>query len=147
MSLSLQTIKPARGSVKRKKRVGRGNASGHGTYATRGIKGQRSRSGGRNKLKRLGFKQILAQTPKMRGFKSGQRKNQAVNLRDLNRNFSDGAEISAVSLLKAGLIGSTDRSIKILGSGKLALKNLVFKGVKISESVKAQIDKNGGKMI
>jgi large subunit ribosomal protein L15 len=147
MSLSLHTIKPARGSVRKKKRIGRGNASGHGSYSTRGLKGQRSRSGGRNKLKRLGFKQILAATPKNRGFKSSKPKNQVVNLKDLNDNFSAGAKINPASLLKAGLVQTVQEKIKILGQGKLTLKNLEFEGVKVSDSVKLQIEKMGGKMI
>lgn len=147
MSLSLHNIKPARGSARKKKRIGRGNASGHGSYSTRGQKGQRSRSGGRNKLKRLGFKQILAATPKNRGFKSAKPKNQVVNLKDLNDNFSAGAKINPASLLKAGLVGTVQEKIKILGQGELTLKNLEFEGVKLSDSVKAQIEKMGGKMI
>lgn len=147
MSLSLHTIKPARGSAKRKKRIGRGNASGHGSYSTRGLKGQRARSGGRNKLKRLGFKQILAATPKNRGFKSDKPKNQIVNLKDLNGSFSDGDKINGSSLLKAGLAKSLKGEIKILGQGELTLKNLEFQGVKLSQSVKAQIEKMGGKII
>lgn len=147
MVLSLNTIKPARGSVRRKKRVGRGNASGHGSYSTRGLKGQRSRSGGRNKLKRLGFKKILAQTPKMRGFKSGQPKNQAVNLEALNKVFTAGAKINAKSLLKAGLVNSAAAPIKILSQGELKLKNLEISGVKLSSSAKAQIENLGGKVI
>src|SRR3989338_2625419 len=124
MTLSLSNIKPARNSARNKKRIGRGNASGHGSYSTRGQKGQRSRSGGRNKLKRLGFKQILAATPKNRGFKSDKPKNQVVNLKDLNENFSAGAKINPASLLKAGLVGSVQAKIKILGQGELTLKNL-----------------------
>ena len=147
MPLSLHTIRPARGSAKNKKRIGRGNASGHGSYSTRGQKGQRSRSGGRNKLKRLGFKQILAATPKNRGFKSGRPKNQVVNLKDLNDNFSAGAKINAVSLVKAGLARTVKEKIKILGQGELILKNLEFEGVKLSDSVKLQIEKMHGKIL
>ena len=147
MSLSLHTIRPARGSARNKKRIGRGNASGHGSYSTRGLKGQRSRSGGRNKLKRLGFKKILAQTPKMRGFKSAKPKNQVVNLKDLNENFSAGAKINPDSLLKAGLVRTARQKIKILGQGELTLKNLEFAGVKLSDSVKLQIEKMGGKVV
>lgn len=147
MSLSLHTIKPARGSSRKKKRIGRGNASGHGSYSTRGIKGQRSRTGGSNKLKRLGFKQILAATPKNRGFKSKKPKNHVVNLKDLNGNFFDGAEINAASLSKAGLAGTGNGKIKILGQGELTLKNLKFEGVKISENAKSQIEKMGGKIL
>jgi len=147
MSLSLHTIRPARGSARNKKRIGRGNASGHGSYSTRGQKGQRSRSGGRNKLKRLGFKQILAATPKNRGFKSAKPKNQVVNLKDLNDNFSAGAKINAASLLKADLIRTVQEKIKILGQGELTLQNLEFEGVKLSDSAKLQIEKMGGKII
>jgi large subunit ribosomal protein L15 len=147
MPLSLHTIKPAAGSFKRRKRVGRGNASGHGTYSTRGIKGQGSRTGGRNKLKRLGFKKILAQTPKSRGFKSDKLKNQVVNIKDINQFFNDGAKINAVSLFKVNLISTLNEPIKILGDGELKLKNLEFFGVKISDSAKAQIEKMGGKVI
>lgn len=147
MMLSLSNLKPAKNSAHREKRVGRGNASGHGSYSTRGIKGQRSRTGGRNKLKRLGFKKILAQTPKIRGFKSDKPKNQAVNIKDLNQFFSDGAKINAVSLLKAGLIETVVGAVKILGQGELKLKNLEFTGVKVSESAKAQVEKLGGKIV
>jgi len=147
MSLSLSTIKPAHGSARNKKRIGRGNASGHGSYSTRGQKGQRSRSGGRNKLKRLGFKQILAATPKSRGFKSAKLKNQVVNLRDLNDNFSTGAKINPVSLLKVGLVQTVQKDIKILGQGQLTLKNLEFSGVKMSDGAKEQIEKMSGKLV
>ena len=147
MSLSLHTIKPGAGSSRREKRVGRGNASGHGSYSTRGIKGQRSRTGGRNKLKRLGFKKILAQTPKNRGFKSAKAKNQVVNLKDINQFFTDGAKINAVSLFQAGLIGSLTEPIKVLGEGGLKLKNLAFEKVKFSASAKAQVEKAGGKIL
>lgn len=146
MSLSLHSLKPAQDSVKKRKRVGRGNASGHGTYSTRGLKGQKSRTGGKNKLKRLGFKKILQSLPKKRGFKSSQAKNQVINLRDINNNFSDGAIISSLSLVKAGLIKSTEIPVKILGLGDLKIKNLEFKGVKVSKSVKMQIEKMGSKI-
>ena len=97
--------------------------------------------------KRLGFKQILVATPKNRGFKSAKPKNQVVNLRDLNNNFSAGAKINAASLLKAGLVGTVQKKIKILGQGELTLKNLEFQGVKVSDSVKLQIEKMGGKVV
>jgi len=147
MTLSLSNIKPARNSARRKKRVGRGNASGHGSYSTRGIKGQRSRTGGKNKLRRLGFKKILAQTPKNRGFKSDKPKNQVVNIKDINQHFADGAKINAASLFKVGLIGAIAESIKILGQGELKLKNLEFSGIKISGSAKLQAEKLGGKIL
>jgi len=142
----LHHLQPARGSIRKKKRLGRGNASGHGTYSTRGLKGQKSRTGGRNKLKRLGFKKILQKIPKVRGFKSDKAKNQIVNLIDLNKHFSPGAKINSLSLLRQGLIESVKLPVKILGQGELKVKNLEFNGVKLSKSAKEQIEKTGGKI-
>ncbi len=139
MTLRLHTIKPAKGSTKKRKRVGRGNASGHGTYSGRGLKGQKSRSGGKNSLKRLGMKTILLNIPKKRGFKSQKPKNQVVNLADINKYFKDGATVNLQTLLKAGLIDTIKLPAKILGKGELKLKNVKFEGVKMSESVKNQI--------
>ncbi|MDP2830553.1 MAG: 50S ribosomal protein L15 [bacterium] len=136
MTLSLHTIKPAKGSTKKRKRVGRGNASGHGTYSGRGLKGQKSRSGGKNSLKRLGMKTILLNIPKKRGFKSQKPKNQVVNLADINKYFKDGDTVDPQSLLKAGLIDTIKLPAKILGKGELKLKNVKFERVKMSESVK-----------
>jgi large subunit ribosomal protein L15 len=142
--LTLHTIQPAKGATKKRKRIGRGNASGHGTYSGRGLKGQKSRSGGKSGLKRKGMKQMLLQTPKLRGFKSGKPKNQVANLTDLNYAFKDGALVNPQSLLKAGLIDNASAPIKILGNGELKIKKLRFSNVKVSESVKTQIEKTGG---
>ncbi|MFH1233342.1 MAG: 50S ribosomal protein L15 [Patescibacteria group bacterium] len=146
MELSLHTLKSTKSMTKNRKRIGRGNASGHGTYSTRGQKGQKSRTGGKNNLKRLGFKKILASLPKNRGFKSKQLKNQVINLFDINKYFKDGSEINSMSLLKAGLIDAVKAPVKILANGELKLKNLEFKGIKVSEVVKEQIEKLGGKI-
>ncbi|MEA2064789.1 MAG: 50S ribosomal protein L15 [Patescibacteria group bacterium] len=136
MELSLHNLK---GTNKKKKRVGRGNASGHGTYSTRGIKGQRSRSGGKGGLKRLGLRQVLLATPKKKGFKSVKLKNQVVNLSNLNKFFKDGGDVNPTTLLKAKLINSIKSPIKILGDGELRLKKLKFNNVKISESARNKI--------
>jgi large subunit ribosomal protein L15 len=141
MPLSLHTIKPAKGAKKKRKRVGRGNASGHGTYSTRGLKGQKSRSGVSN-LKRLGMKMTLMRTPKKRGFKSLKPKNQVVNLTLINKNYKEGEIVNPKSLLKKGLIDTIKVSVKILGNGELKLKDLKFENVKMSESVKKVISNN-----
>lgn len=147
MVLSLHTIKPAKSAIKKRKRVGRGNASGHGTYSGRGIKGQRSRSGGKKGLKRMGMKLILRNIPKKRGFKSSKPKDQVINLVDINKHFKDKATISPRSLQKAGLVDNIKLRIKVLGKGELKIKNLQFTNVKMSESVKKQVEKTGGKLI
>ncbi|MDD5290667.1 MAG: 50S ribosomal protein L15 [Patescibacteria group bacterium] len=138
MPLSLHTISPNRGAKKRRKRVGRGNASGHGTYSTRGQKGQKSRAGVSG-LKRLGMKKQLLQTPKVRGFKSKKPKSQVISLREINDNFKDGAVITPKSLLAKRLIGTIKLPVKILGGGELKIKNVKFEGIKVSGSVEEQL--------
>jgi large subunit ribosomal protein L15 len=134
--LSLNNIKKSKGSAKGRKRVGRGNASGHGTYATRGQKGQRARSGVTNLL-RLGMKQQLLQTPKVRGFKSPKPKNQAVNLSTINQKYQDGEIVNGETLFARHLISHPKMPVKILGKDKLTVK-VKFEGVKMSESAKKQ---------
>jgi len=144
--LNLNTLKPGKGSAKKKKRVGRGNSSGHGTYSTRGLKGQKSRSGVSN-LKRLGMKSTLLNLPKIRGFKSLKPRAQAVNLFAINTHFKDGAVITPAILVKAGLIGNTNDPVKVLGQGELKIKNVKFKNMNVSATAKAQIEKMGGEVI
>jgi large subunit ribosomal protein L15 len=142
--LSLHTIKPGKGAVKKRKRVGRGDSSGHGTYSGRGQKGQKSRSGGKKGLKRFGMKQILLKTPKLRGFRSLKEKNQVVNLTDISRHFKEGALVSPKSLLAFDLINSAAAKVKILGTGELKVKSLVFENVKLSKSAEEQVKKMSG---
>jgi large subunit ribosomal protein L15 len=138
MALTLHNIRANKGAKKKRKRVGRGNASGHGTYSTRGQKGQKSRSGVSG-LKKLGMRQKLLQVPKLRGFKSAKPKNQVVNLADINNNFKDGSVITPKDLLAKGLIGTIKLPVKILGNGVLKLKDVKFSEMKVSDSVKKQI--------
>jgi len=135
MTISLHTIKPGAGSGKTRKRIGRGNASGTGTYSGKGLKGQKARSGVSN-LKRLGMKQVLLRTPKKRGFKSLKDKNQVVNLNVISSSFKDNDIVSPTTLLAKGLIDDKNKDVKILGQGKLTLKGLQFKNVKFSETAK-----------
>ncbi len=135
--LSLNTVKKSKGTKQGRKRVGRGNASGRGTYSTRGLKGQKSRSGVTN-LKRLGMKQQLLQIPKVRGFKSHRPKNQVVGVKEINNNFKDDEIVNPSTLFEKNLISSPKLPIKILGKEKLTVK-VKFEKVKMSESVSKQI--------
>ena len=145
MAITLNNLKPENAVNKKTKRVGRGNASGHGSFSTRGIKGQKSRSGVSG-LKRLGMKQMLLSVPKVRGFKSYKAKYQVVNLDSLNKSFKDGQNVTPATLVKAGLANQVKRGIKILSRGKLEVKNLTFSGVEISESARQAIEAAGGKL-
>ncbi|MEI7620640.1 MAG: uL15 family ribosomal protein, partial [Candidatus Falkowbacteria bacterium] len=93
MSLALNIIKKSKGGVQKKKRVGRGNASGHGTYSTKGLKGQNARAGVSG-MKRMGMKKQLLQIPKVRGFKSLQPKNQVISIKTINENYKDNELVS-----------------------------------------------------
>jgi len=135
--LSLNTIAKTKGSSKKIKRVGRGNASGHGTYSTRGLKGQKSRSGVSN-LKRLGMKKQLLKIPKSRGFRSLQPKNQVVSVKALNKYFKEGETINPAALFAKKLISSSELPVKILGKEKLTIK-VKFENIKMSAAVKNQI--------
>lgn len=140
--ITLNNINKGKGTVKKKKRLGRGNSSGLGTYSGRGLKGQKARSGvSRNKLKRLGMKQNLLQIPKSRGFKSLTPKNQVVNIELINDNFKDNDIVSPETLLAKNLISKQDKPVKILGKGELKLKNLKFEKVAMSASVKKTLEK------
>ncbi len=141
MTLSLHTIKPASGSKHRKKIIGRGNASGHGTYSTRGQKGQRARSGGRKGLKIKGFKRLILSTPKMRGFKSKRLRPAFLNLGDLNKISEQ--KITPQTLLRAGLVREVKNGVKILGEGEINRK-ITLEGCAVSQGAKEKIEKSGG---
>jgi len=145
MTLSLNTLQAARGSRHRRRRLGRGNASGTGTYSGRGLKGQRSRSGGKKKLKRKGFKVLLQQKQKLGGFRSLKPKKATVNLSQLETAFEANAVVDALGLSRRGLIRTTKTGLKILGDGQLT-KPLIVVADSFSESAKQAILKAGGKI-
>lgn len=135
--LAMHNIKPKKGSKKKAKRIGRGNASGTGTYSGKGLKGQKARSGVSN-LKRLGMKKQLQQTPKVRGFKSIKPKNQVINVELINKNFKDGETVNLENLIAKNLIKNANRPVKILGKEKLKVK-VKLEGLQSSQSVKDQL--------
>lgn len=145
MSLNLHTLKPKPGSKKPRKRIGRGLGS-TGTYSGRGVKGQRSRSGGRSGLQLKGIRKIMLSMPKTRGFKSQKPVPATVNLKDLNKAFKEGAKITPQILLQKKLISSTDQGVKILGQGSLAIKVMV-EGCQLSKSARAAIEKANGTIL
>lgn len=130
-------------SKKSRKRVGRGNASGHGTYSTRGIKGQRARSGGRKSLKMKAIRKMVLSVPKERGFKRVSANVQIINLSDLNK-FFENDKINKESLFKKGLLENKKDQVKILGHGELKIKGLNIEECDLSKTAKEQIKKMGG---
>jgi len=139
------TLKPAPGAKQKRKRVGRGDGSGHGTYSGRGLKGQKSRAGGGV---RLGFEggqlPIIKRLPRKRGFTNIFRDEYTVvNVGRLNA-FEADAEVTAQSLLEAGLIKSIKQPVKILGDGEIN-RPLTVKAKKFSSAAKAKIEAAGGR--
>lgn len=143
MSLNLSNLKPAQGSKKSSKRVGRGGK--RGTYSGRGLKGQRSRSGGKSGLKRKGMRQLVERTHKLKGFKSIHIKPAVISLASLN-NFKDGDKITPHILLKKKLVKNIRNGVKILSNGQIKAK-INISGCQLSKTAKAAIEKAGGKIL
>ena len=135
---------PKAGSKRNRKRIGRGDGSGHGTYSCRGWKGQKSRSGGGGGLRFEGGQTpLVKRLPSVRGFTNIFKTDYAlVNLRQL-RTFEQGAEVTPQRLLDAGLVKSLKKPIKILGDGELQ-HSLVVKADRFTESAKRKIEAAGG---
>jgi large subunit ribosomal protein L15 len=144
MTLSLHSLKPAKGSQHRRKRLGRGLGSGHGAYSTRGVKGQRARQGGRKGLVQFGVKHFIARLPKVRGFRSFKLRSQVVNVVELNI-FENNTQITPQLLAKNGLIANSKGLVKLIGGSKIkpALTVMVNS---ISVGAKTAIEKAGGKI-
>jgi large subunit ribosomal protein L15 len=143
--MKLHELRPAEGSTKNKKRLGRGTASGQGKSAGKGQKGQNSRSGGGV---RLGFEggqmPLYRRLPKV-GFTNIWRKEYAVvNLSDLDV-FENGTIITIEALKEAGLVKATKSGVKILGTGDIT-KSLTVQANKFSKTAAEKINAAGGKV-
>ena len=138
-------LSPSPGSKHKRKRVGRGDGSGHGTYSCRGLKGQKSRSGPGIALQFEGGQTpLVKRLPRKRGFTNIFRIEYAVvNLQRLEV-FEQGTEVTPQMLVDAGLVPSLNKPIKILGTGELQ-RSLVVKANKFSESAKSKIESAGGR--
>ncbi len=142
----LHEIKP-RHYTKKPKRVGRGNASGHGTYSGRGIKGQKARAG--RKLQPI-VRYILKKYHKLRGYRfSAKEKPQIVNLGVIDKKFGENEKVSPETLVEKGLArkrGGRLPKIKILAKGEIS-KPLNFENILVSSTAREKIEKAGGKVI
>ena len=142
--MKLHELKPAKGAVTAKRRLGRGTATGQGKTAGRGQKGQWARSGGGVRVGFEGGQMPLARRLPKRGFKNPNKKIfTEVNVELLNR-FENGTEITAEFLKSVGAISKIEKDgVKILGEGNLE-KSLNVKVAKFTASAKEKIEKAGG---
>ncbi len=140
--MELNKIKPADGSKKARRRVGRGIGSGLGKTAGRGHKGQKSRAGGYHKVGFEGGQMPLQRRLPKRGFKSAQLKfNGEITLADLQKLGAE--EIDLITLKAAGLVGEIVKTVKVIKSGELSRK-VVLKGIGATAGAKAAIEAAGG---
>ena len=142
--MELNKIKPAEGSKKSRRRVGRGIGSGLGKTAGRGHKGQKSRAGGYHKVGFEGGQMPLQRRLPKRGFKSTTLKyNGEVTLADLDKLGAD--EVDLLSLKAAGLVRQLIKHVKVIKSGELTRK-VVLKGIGATAGAKAAIEAAGGSL-
>ena len=139
-------LSPGRGSRRGRKRVGRGDGSGHGTYSGRGVKGQKSRSGfSRKRGFEGGQLPLIKRLPRKRGFTNIFRTEYSlVNIGMLDR-FEAGSEVTPEILVEAGVVKSLGKPIKILARGDLS-QPLSVKANAFSAAAKAKIEAAGGKV-
>ena len=140
----LNTLKPAEGAKRARRRVGRGIGSGFGKTAGRGHKGQKSRSGGFHKVGFEGGQMPLQRRLPKRGFTSlGKHLYAEVRLSDLQRLPIE--EIDVQALKQAGIVGQAVRYAKVIKSGELSRK-VILKGVSATAGARAAIEAAGGSL-
>lgn len=141
--MQLNTIKPAVGATRNRKRIGRGPGSGHGKTATKGHKGQKARSGGSIKPGFEGGQMPMQRRLPKRGFLPLFRKEYVViNISQLDV-FENGSVVDPAALISRGIASNIRDGIKILAKGTLT-KLLTVKAHKFSVSAKEQIIAAGG---
>ena len=144
--MKLKDLKPEKGSVKSKKRIGRGHGSGLGKTSGRGHKGAGQRSGNKKRPWFEGGQMPLARRVPRRGFKNIFKENfQIVNISSLS-NIRDKKEIDSYVLFKNGLIRSPLKPIKILGHGKFSIKAKIVASA-FSKNAIQKIEKAGGQSV
>ena len=146
--MDLSNLKPAAGSTKTRKRIGRGSGSGMGGTSTRGHKGAKSRSGYSKKVGFEGGQMPLQRRIPKFGFKNVNRvEYKAINI-DALQKIAEAKKIEAIDtevLVEAGFISGKDR-VKILGNGSIAAK-LTVSAHAFSKSAKAAIEAAGGNIV
>ncbi len=144
MSIELDELRPAPGATRTRQRVGRGPGSGKGKTAGKGHKGQKSRSGYSRRFGFEGGQMPLTRRIPKRGFTNNFRvSHQVVNLRDLERVFSEGDEVSPDAMESRGLISRSGGPVKILATGELT-KKLSVQAHAFSATARERIEGAGG---
>jgi large subunit ribosomal protein L15 len=142
--MDLGTLRAPAGATKKRKRVGRGDASGHGGTSGKGDKGQKARSGGKVRAGFEGGQMPMSRRLPKRGFRNPFReKFVAVNIMDLCRKFTKGAVIDEAALLQSGIVKTKGSNVKILAKGEINFP-VTIKITNISQAAKNKIAAAGG---
>jgi large subunit ribosomal protein L15 len=144
--MNLSSLKPPEGSRKKRKRIGRGDGSGHGGTSTKGHKGQNARSGGRVRPGFEGGQMPLSRRLPKRGFRNPFRKKFVTINIDQLRRFPEGSVIDRDVLSEAGLVKKSGHGIKVLGKGKIEYP-ISVKVNMISRGAKNKIEAAGGSVV
>ncbi len=145
--MKLHELRPAKGATKKDKRIGRGDGSGHGGTATKGTKGQQSRTGYKRKMAHEGGQMPIQRRIPKRGFNNYNRVEYKVfNLGQVDQLAEkyNIKEFSLENLYVNGLISQNDK-VKVLGNGEIKSK-LSFKVNKVSGKAKSAIEAAGGSL-
>jgi large subunit ribosomal protein L15 len=141
--MKLNELKPPKGARKKRKRIGRGEGSGHGGTSTKGHKGYKARSGGKASPGFEGGQMPLQRRLPKRGFKNPFRKEyDIINVRDLAR-FAAGTVVDVPALKAAGLLKKVRLGVKVLGEGSLS-HPLTVRAHQYSLAAKSKIEAAGG---
>jgi large subunit ribosomal protein L15 len=147
MAISLNSLRPAKGSTHKKKRVGRGPGSGLGKTAARGEKGQKSRSGYSRKIGFEGGQMPLHRRLPKRGFTNIFKKQWVeISLAALDRHFAANDEINPDVLHTRGLIKKAKHDVVVLGTGEIS-KALKVSAHRFTKSAREKIEKAGGAVV
>jgi len=146
--MRLEDLRPAKGSTKNRKRLGRGPSSGTGKTSGKGHKGLNARSGGGSRPGFEGGQMPLYRRLPKRGFLpyGGKTEYAVVNVKDLSARFAAGSVVDPDGLVQAGLIKRSSRgAVKVLGDGAVG-HALTVKVHRISESAKQKLEAAGGRI-
>ena len=137
-------MRPPEGARKNRKRVGRGDGSGNGTYSGRGLKGQKSRAGSSSMIKFQGGQlSLLKRLPSIRGFTNVFREEYSVVNIDQLALFPDGSEVTPESMAQFGLVRNLNSPVKVLGRGDIDVA-ISVSAHKFSAAARSKIEAAGG---
>ena len=145
MTMQNHTLSSAGSKTRKRKRIGRGDASGNGSYSGKGMKGQKSRSGGGV---RPGFEggqlPLIKRLPSLRGFTNiFKTQYHAVNLDTILKMYPNGGDVSPGTLVESGVLKDQKLPLKVLGRGEINV-NLKVSAHKFTKSAKEKIETAGG---